>query len=264
MSLLEALVLGMLHGLADVFPVSVSGHRAFVGQIFFDEISYPANFLGTMNLATALAVLLALRGEVSGIFRSLHRGRGAGRKVGLLVLVAVLPAGVVLYAFRDATAGVYADLFAVGVLLLVSGLLLYIGEELGKRTRPLESLSVPGAILVGLFQTLAVLPGISRSGAAVCGAMLAGITREAAVRFALLLSVMMLTFTGLWRILYVESEPVAGGGSVFLVGSVAALVCGYGAARVVLALAREFSMMIYAYYLWLAGVLVILFGTVLN
>jgi undecaprenyl-diphosphatase len=263
MSLFEAFVLGVLQGLTDVLPVSASGHRAFVGQVFFGENNYSPNFLGAMNLATALAVLLALRQDMVSIFRSLYQGRGRGRRIGLLVLAAVLPAAVILYAFREAAAGIYEDLFAMGVLLLVSGLLLYIGEELGKRVRPLESLSVPGAILVGLFQTLAVLPGISRPGAAICGAMLAGITREAAARFALLLSVFLLSGTGLWRILYLEPAEPVGAGSV-AVGGLAALVCGYFAARVMVNLARELSMMIYAYYLWGAGVVVILFGTVFN
>ncbi|TCJ20527.1 hypothetical protein E0L93_01515 [Rubrobacter taiwanensis] len=259
MNVLEAFVLGALQGLTDVLPVSASGHRAFVGQAFFGEESYSPDLLGALNLATALAVLLALRGEVVEILRSLRSGRGPGRRVSLLVAAAVTPAAVILYTFREAASGVYDNLFAVGVLLLVSGLLLYIGEELGKRTRPLESLSPPGAILVGLLQTLAVLPGISRPGAAICGAMLAGITREGAARFALLLSVPLLSATGLWRLFYLESveSPDA---KALILSCLTALVCGYAAARLLLVLAREFSMMIYAYYLWTAGVAVILYA----
>ncbi len=255
---LEALVLGVIGGAADFLPVSGSGHRILVGQVLFGR-PYDRGFTGACEISSALAALVALRREVWGLAVAVSRGDSEGRRIGAMLLLAAATAVLISLPFRDAYLGVSGNLLAVvGVLLLVSGLLLYVAEELGRRTRLLGSLSPPGALLIGLLQTLAVLPGISRQGMAVSGGMLVGITREASTRFALLLSIPLLAVTGLWDLSAGQSP--AGTWAVAL-GTTASFVGGFVAIGFLRWYVKEFSLMAFAYYLWVLGVAAIAYGT---
>jgi undecaprenyl-diphosphatase len=250
--LIEALVLGLVGGVADFLPVSGSGHRMLVANILFGG-PYDRGFAGVCEVSSALAAVVALRKEIRRLLHSLAVPGGEGRWVGLLLLAAAVPAVLISLPFRDASPETVRNLAAVGVLLLVSGLLLYVAEELGRRTRPLDSLGLPGALLVGLLQALTVLPGISRTGAAISGAMLAGITREAAIRFALLLSVPLLLFSGVWDL--ASGGEVEGGAAAL--GAAASFAGGYAAVRSLRRFGHGFSTRAFAYYLWVVGVLII-------
>lgn len=256
MGLLEALVLGLLGGVADVLPVGASGHRIVVGRALFGS-PYNPRFAGACEISSALAVLAALRKDVGGLASSALRTEGQGRQLVFLLAVAAVTTVLISLPFVEAAAGVRGNLGMVGVLLLVSGLLLYVAEELGRRTRDLGSLGLPGALLVGLLQTLAVLPGISRTGAAISGGMLLGITREAATRLALLLSVPLLLLSGVWNL----STGGAAGFGVVALGCVASFAGAFVAVGVLRWFVKEFSLMAFAYYLWAAGLLTILYET---
>ena len=177
-------------------PVGGLGHRILVGQILFGE-SYDRGFGGACRISSALAALAALREDVWSLLLAVTRKDGERRRVGAMLLVSAVTAAFISFPFQDAYLGISGNLLAVvGVLLLVSGLLLYVAEELGRRTRSLVSLNPAGALFIGLLQVLAVLPGISRTGMAISGGMLVGITRDAATRFALLLSIPLLLVAG--------------------------------------------------------------------
>lgn len=257
MSWLEALVLGLVGGVTDFFPVGASAHRILAGRVLFGS-GYDRGFAGCCELAAAVAAAVALRREARDLLRPASRGTAG---VLVLILAAAVPAAVFSLPFRDAAATLDDNLAAIGVLLLVSGLLLYVAEEIGRRTRPLEELGMPGALLVGLLQVLAVLPGVSRPGAAISGAMLAGITREAATTFALLVSIPMLVFSGAWDITASAGASGATGRDLAL-GTSAAFAAGFVAVGFLRWAMREFSLMVFAYYLWLLGILTIFYGVV--
>lgn len=255
---LEALVVGFIGGAADFLPVSGSGHRILVEQVFFGE-PYDRGFAGASEVASAVAALVALRKDVRSLLLSVVRRDVEVRRIGAMLLVAAATAALISLPFRDAYLSVSVNLLAVvGVLLLVSGLLLYVAEELGRRTRSLASLNPPGALLIGLLQVLAVLPGISRTGVAVSGGMLVGITREAATRFALLLSIPLLLVDGLWNL---SAGPGSTGAWALALGAAASFVGGFLAIGVLRWYVREFSLMTFAYYLWVLGIAAIAYGT---
>lgn len=177
----------------------------------------------------------------------------------MLLLVAAAATALISLPFRDAYLGVSGNLLAVvGVLLLVSGLLLYVAEELGRRTRSLAALNPPGALLIGLLQVLAVLPGISRPAAAISGGMLVGVTREDSTRFALLLSIPLLLVAGVWDL---NAGQSSAGAWTIALGTSASFVGGFLAVGFLRWYVREFSLMAFAYYLWVVGVLAIAYGT---
>lgn len=248
MGLFEAIIAGLVGGAAEMLPVGAPAHQALAERVFFDS-PYNRSFAGACEIAVALAALVALRTEVGELARSVANRGAEGRPMLFIVLAATVPAALIQVPFREAALGLLRDLAAVGVLLLVSGLLLYVAEEIGRRSRLLEQLGTPGALLIGLLQAPAVLPGVSRTGAAICGGMLVGITREAATRFAILLSIPLLLFFGAQDLLQGTVPPADAA-----LGATAAFAGAFGAARFMLAFSRASSMMVFAYYLWAVGV----------
>lgn len=250
--------MGLVGGLADFLPVGGTGHRVLIGQALFGT-AYDRGFAGACELSSALAALVALRREVGSLALGVVRREAEGRRIGMMLLIAATTAALISLPFRDAYLGVSDNLLAVvGVLLLVSGLLLYVAEELGRRSRSLVSLSTPGALLVGLLQVLAVLPGISRTGVAISGGMLVGFTRESSTRFALLLSIPLLAVTGLWDLSAGQSS--AGAWAVAF-GATAAFIGGFLAIGFLRWYVREFSLMVFAYYLWVIGIAAVAYDT---
>ncbi len=250
--------MGLVGGVADFLPVGGFGHRILVGQILFGE-PYDRGFAGVGEISSALAALVALRKEVRSLMLAAARKGTEGRQIGAMLLVAAATVALISLPFRGAYLGVSNSLLAVvGVLLLVSGLLLYVAEELGRRTRSLATLNPPGALLIGLLQVLAVLPGISRTGMAISGGMLVGITREDSVRFALLLSIPLLFFAGLWD-LSAGQDSTVGALATFL-GAAASFAGGFLAVGFLRWYVREFSLMAFAYYLWGLGIVAIAYG----
>ena len=248
-------MVGLIGGITELVPVSSSGHQALAGEVLFGR-PYDRGFAGICAFSAALAVPVALWKEFRGLLRTLFFGGGSGRQVGGLLAAAAVLAALISTPFRNVAVEASENLGQVGVLLLVSGLLLYIAEELGRRARPIEDLGLPGALLIGLLETLAVLPGISRPGAAISGGLLVGLNREAATRFALLLSVPLLVLTGVWNL---SSGGEAPGSGAVLVGGAAAFIGAYVGARLVIGFARRFSMTLFAYYLWAVGLFAILY-----
>ena len=176
-----------------------------------------------------------------------------------MLLIAAVTTMLISLPFRDAYLGISKNLLAVvGVLLLVSGLLLYVAEELGRRTRSLAALNPPGALLIGLLQVISVLPGISRPATAISGGMLVGITREDSTRFALLLSIPLLAVAGVWDLTAGQSS--AGAWTIAL-GTSASFVGGFAAVGFLRWYVREFSLMAFAYYLWILGISAIAYDT---
>ena len=250
--------MGLVGGVADFLPVGGTGHRVLIGQILFGT-PYDRGFAGVCEMSSALAALVALRKEVGSLALGVAQREAEGRRIGAMLLVAAVTAALISLPFQDAYLGVSNNLLAVvGVLLLVSGLLLYVAEELGRRTRSLASLSTPGALLVGLLQVLAVLPGISRTGMAISGGMLVGITREASTRFALLLSIPLLAATGLWDLSSGQSSACAW---TFAFGVTASFIGGFLAIGFLRWYVREFSLMVFAYYLWAIGIAAVAYDT---
>ncbi|MGB3634275.1 MAG: undecaprenyl-diphosphate phosphatase [Rubrobacteraceae bacterium] len=255
MNLFEAFLVGFVGGISDFLPVGGSGHRILMERVFFGG-TYNREFSGICQIFAALAAVVALRKEITDSLRSIGHPGGEGRRVAALLLAATATATFISLPFANAYAGLSGDIVVVGVLFLVSGLLIYIAEEIGRRTHPLGSLKLPGAMLVGLLGALAALPGISRTGATISGGMLLGLTRESATRFALFLSVPLLVVSGIWDISSGGGE-VGPWASVF--GAAASFVGGFLAVGFLRWYAREFSFMVFAYYLWVVGVFTIVY-----
>lgn len=254
MSFLESFLIGLVGGISDFLPVGGSGHRILLGRLVFDR-AYDREFAGLCEISAALAATVALQKEIVELRPSLKSPGNRKNRVLASLLGATVIAALISLPFGDAYAEVSGDLVVVGTLLLVSGLLIYVAEEIGRRTHPLDSLKLPGAILLGLLGALALLPGVSRTGSTFSGGLLLGLTREAATQFALLLSIPLLIVSGVWNL---SSGEGGVGAWATVAGFVAAFAGGFLAVVFLRWYAKRFSFKLFAYYLWAVGVFTIL------
>jgi undecaprenyl-diphosphatase len=208
-TIFQAIVLGLLQGAFELFPVSSLGHSVIIPGLLGWNITPSSNdfivFLVATHMATAL-VLLAFYREtwvriVKGIFRSLEqreiRASDSDAKLGWLLVVGTVPAGLIGLLFEQQIRSIFVTARSAAFFLMVNGLLLLGAEYLRRRAKKSASgtidqrvatLSYPKAVGVGAAQALALIPGLSRSGASMAGGLLAGLSNEDSAHFAFLLA----------------------------------------------------------------------------
>src|SRR3972149_6089044 len=190
MSIYAAMVLGLIQGLPEFLPVSSPGHLA-VAQHFIPGFAQPGLLFDiVLHLGTLLAVLIYFRREVGLLIWALGPGDGRAtwRRVWMTLIVGTLPAVLAALLFGPVIERSFDQLWVAGIGLLVTGALLLGSRRLTLGGRALGDMGARDALTVGLFQSAALLPGISRSGSTIVGGVLRGLSHDAAARFSFLLS----------------------------------------------------------------------------
>ena len=190
MTILQALILGIIQGLTEFLPVSSSGHLELVKFLFGDE-SLPQEsltFTVVLHFATALSTLVVFRKEVFEIFKGLFQFKWNEELIfSLKIIISMLPAVLVgLFFEKELEALFSGQILLVGIMLLVTAALLFLADR-AKNTN--KNVSYTNAFIIGISQAIAMLPGISRSGATISTSVLLGVDRERAARFSFLMVV---------------------------------------------------------------------------
>jgi undecaprenyl-diphosphatase len=262
-SYLEAILLGLLQALTEFLPVSSSGHLV-LAQAWFGEHDVDVLFNVLLHTATMAAVIVYFRREILELVCGLAGRSGrtppfAGyerRAVGLIALSNV-PTGVIgLFVERYLEDAVSTPFF-VGLMLLVTGCLLWVGRGRAS-TRAIADMTAADALLIGVAQGVAVLPGLSRAGVTIVVAILLGMERTLAAKFSLLISIPAIAGATLLQALDADTSALAVG--PYLGGMVLAGVVGYGAIHLIIALVREQGFFRFAYYVWPLGAVAIATG----
>ncbi len=235
MSLIEALVLGLVQGLTEFVPVSSSGHLTLVPFIIgWDEPSLA--FTVAVHLGTLVAVTWMYRERVRSIIVTALRWKDAtepDRAVLKLVTIATVPAAVIGAAFNGPIGRLFERPVIAAFLLGVTGYFLFATETVVSQreeaAREGEDMNTVDAGVIGLAQAAAILPGISRSGATIGAGMRRGLSREAAAHFSFLMSIPIIAGALLFEIPDMLDEGLAGNGAAFAVGIVTAGVSGFAA-----------------------------------
>lgn len=214
---LEAIILGLIQGLTEFLPISSSAHLRIVGEFLPAAADPGATFTAITQLGTEAAVVIYFRHRIAGVirawFRSLRPGwveaarRDPQVRLGWLVILGTIPIVLAGFFLQDVIRSAFRSLWIVAVVLIVFGLLLGLADWLGRRARDIDRLSYPHGLLVGLAQMLALVPGVSRSGASTSAALALGYTRTAAAEFAFLLAVPAVFGSGLYELLTAFREP---------------------------------------------------------
>jgi undecaprenyl-diphosphatase len=273
--ILEALILGLVQGLTEFLPISSSAHLRILGELLPSAQDPGATFTAITQLGTETAVVIYFRREIGQIitawFRSLGRGGGRhgtrpGRddpdvRMGWIVILGTIPIVLVGFFAQEYIRSTFRSLWLIAIVLIVFGILLGLADLLGRRTKRLEDLSYRDGILVGLAQMLALIPGVSRSGASTSAGLALGYERPAAAQFSFLLAVPAVFGSGLYELVTAIREP---GEAVFgWVETAAATVVAFGVGLAVIAflmnyIKRRSFLPFVIYRLLLGGTLLVL------
>jgi len=202
MNVLEAIVLGIVQGIAEFLPISSSGHLILAREVLGLQVPEGLAVDATLQLATALAVVLYFRNDLLSIARGawdMLRGKDVVRETRVLLvalLIGTVPAVLAGLFLEDMMDTVFRSAHLVAWVLIAGSVLFLIAERVYVRQEERRELTVSKGLWIGLFQTLALVPGMSRSGATIAGGMLLGLSRETAARFSFLLSVPIILGSG--------------------------------------------------------------------
>lgn len=262
MSVLEAIIYGLVQGLTEFLPVSSSGHLALFNAFIFQRsgtggFDEPLTMSILVHVASLLAILFAFRREVLALLTR-------DRRLGLFILAATVPAMIAGLLFHDALEQINEQPVLVAILLMMTGLVLAAGEVFARRRRALcaeHEMSFWQAISVGVAQAFALLPGISRSGTTISAARALGLTREGAVRFSFLLAIPAIAAAGGYESLEIFKNgfPNDIGFVAASAGFIASFVSSLLAIMLLLNLVRRVGLWVFSPYLWVIGSAAILY-----
>lgn len=262
MSIFEAVVLGLIQGLTEFLPVSSSAHlRVFAA--FFQWPDPGAAFTAVTQIGTELAVVLYFRKRIWAVMSTWLRSlvnrdlRGdVNARIGWYVILATIPIGVLGLLLEDQIDSAFRDLRLIALTLIVFGLILGAVDHFARREREMEDLTLGRGIVFGLFQTLALIPGVSRSGATITGGRLLGFNRPAAAEFAFLIALPAVFASGLYKMLDIGDGGYAGW-TATIVGTLVAFVIGYIVIAWLMKFISTHSFMPFVYYRIALGVLIL-------
>jgi undecaprenyl-diphosphatase len=267
MSLFEAIVLGIVQGLTEFLPISSTGHLrivpAFVG---WDDPG--SAFTAVIQLGTTVAVLIYFREDLWRIARawlsSLRRGGAGARsspdaRIGWYIVIGTIPIGIFGLAFKHDIEHGARSLYLIGTVLIVFGFVMLAAERYGRRERKMESLTPVDGIFIGVAQALALVPGVSRSGATISAGLFRGLTREAAARYSFLLSTPAIVLAALFELKGIVdgSEHVHASTADILVATAFAFVVGYWSISFLLRFITRHGLVWFVVYRVLLGALVL-------
>ncbi len=263
MSLIEAIVLGIVQGLTEFLPVSSSGHLELTKTILGDNSVPEESLMMTVVLhaATALSTIVIFRKDISELLRGLFQFKNNEQfQYSLKIVISMIPAAMVGVLLEDEIEQLFGgQILLVGLMLLVTGTLLFLADK-AKNTRKIVSL--PNALVIGIAQAIAILPGISRSGATISTSVLLGIDRQKAARFSFLMVVPL--------ILGKMAKDIASGDlmesqtetSLLIVGFIAAFIAGLLACQWMIGLVRKSQLKYFSFYCYLVGLAAIIYTLV--
>jgi undecaprenyl-diphosphatase len=265
MSLLEAIVLGVVQGLTEFLPISSTGHLRIV-PAFLGWEDPGAAFTAVTQLGTMAAVLLYFREDLTriglawlGSVRDRSRRREFDARLGWYIVLGTVPIGVLGVLFKDQIETGARDLYLVGIALIVFGLIMYVADHMATRRRQIEEVETRDGFWVGMAQALALVPGVSRSGATITAGLFLGLDRAAAARFSFLLSVPAIVLSGLFELASIidgEEGQHAGTGSL-LVATSLAFVVGYASIAFLLRFLTTHTLFVFVAYRVVLGAIVL-------
>jgi undecaprenyl-diphosphatase len=274
MNLLQAIILGVIQGLTEFIPVSSTGHLILAQKwMGIERTMTPEQitaFVAVMQLGTLAAVIVYFIRDIMSITMGFLQGnllwlqgvrdaspRKAAR-MGWLIIIGSLPIGTVgLLAKETIEGNLTKNLKLIGLSLIVWAILLYIAEQVGKRRNEIEHIGVREALIVGLAQVFSLIPGSSRSGTTITGALFAGMSREAAARFSFLLSIPAIGASGLLE--FKEALDLLSGVSMInlSVATAVSAVVGYASIAFLISYLRRHSTYAFIIYRLIVGAIVL-------
>ena len=265
MSLIQALILGFIQGLTEFLPISSSGHLVIFQNLlglkqtnlFFDV---------AVHFGTLLAILAVLWQEVLSLIKGsffflTYTLRGQKDNLGEqdstmarlagLIVIGLIPTGLIGFFMRDVFTLLFSSMLAVGIMLLITGTILWITRMAGEGDKDTDTVSVVDAIIIGFVQGLAIAPGISRSGATISFGLFRKLKKSVAVRFSFLLSIPAI----LGAMILEWENPLLQEGELLnmIAGTLIAAIVGYICLRILIQMVQKGHLYFFSPYCWAVG-----------
>lgn len=278
MTLIESIILGIVQGLTEFLPVSSSGHLALLQHFFNIDGEKVLLFSVMLHMGTLFSLIVVyyktlwdLILELFATIADLVKGRGLQmdknetRKLGIMIVVATIPTALIGLLFNDFFESLYTSIMVIGFALIVTGAILIFAEKVREQNlnKSLKEMKLKDAIFVGICQGIAIVPGISRSGATISGSLVRGLKRETAIKFAFLISFPTILGAG---ILEIPKALAAGTGGedmgVMLVGMAFAAAFGIAAIKSMIKIVTDKKLYMFSVYTGIVGLAVVVYSFV--
>jgi undecaprenyl-diphosphatase len=278
MTILQAIILGIVQGLTEFIPVSSTAHLVFASRLvgLYNGVGATLKAeqttatIAVIQLGTLLAVLIYFARDIIDITRAFvsdhlallkgnnrvdgSKSLSQGAWLGWLVIIGSIPVAVVGLLFKKQIEGTFTkNLWVIATMMIVVAVLLALAELVGKKERSMEQLGISDALAVGGAQVLALIPGSSRSGSTIMGGLFAGLTRETAARFSFLLSIPAIAASGLLELKEAIHKLPDGTYLPLVVATVVSGIVGYASIWFLLRFLRTHSTAVFIVYRFLVG-----------
>jgi len=274
MNLIQAIILGIIQGLTEFIPISSTGHLILAEKwMGLEQAMTPEQitaFVAVIQLGTLAAVIVYFIGDIMTITTGFIQGNWLwlqgvrdhsarkGARLGWLIIIGTLPIGLIgLLAKKIIEGNLTKNLLVIGVAMIVWAILLFLAEQFGNRRNEIDHINIREALVVGVAQAFALIPGSSRSGTTITAALFAGMTRESAARFSFLLSIPAIGASGLLE-LKQALHLLSGVSMVNLAVSTAvSAVVGYASIAFLISYLRRHSTYVFIVYRLIVGAIVL-------
>jgi len=273
LSLIEAILLGIIQGLTEFLPISSTGHLTVAGKLMnLVSPEHPEQwtaFIAIIQLGTLLAVLVYFWNDLISIVKDFFvdnlvkknkfSEQSANSKLGWLIIIGTIPVVIIGLAFKDAIEGALTkNLYVIAASLIVLALILALAEKIAKFKKDLEHITIIDSIVIGLAQALALIPGSSRSGTTITAGLFVGLKRETAARFSFLLSVPAVLGSGILQLFealeFVDQAMIVN----IVVATIVSAISGYLAIDFLLKYLRKNSTFLFVYYRIALGLIILI------
>jgi len=257
-TIIQSILFGLLQGLTEFLPISSSGHLAALYH-FFGVEEHTLFFTVCLHVGTLVAVFIFFWNDILSLFSTQKR-------LGLLIVIGSVPTAIMAFFFSGLVERLFAEIRVVGVMLIVTGIWLAIGSIVSNRRNPTSSahsgLKVWQALLVGISQGVALIPGISRSGATISTALICGTERELSVRYSFLLSIPAILGAFLHQLKEINWSAIYPEFTFFtlLIGTIVAMLTGLVSLRVLSKITIKGKLHYFTPYCFAIGLFLFLFG----
>ncbi len=252
MGILSAIILGIIEGATEFIPVSSTGHLIIARQFLGINNSYGLSFDAVLQLATALALVAYFWSDILRLINSffawvLRKPLEQKERVLLAsIIIGTVPAVIAGLLLEKKMETIFRDVHLVAWALLAGSVLMWLAQRFSSENK---ILTLSKGIIIGFFQCLALVPGVSRSGATISGGLFSGLSRDEAVRFSFLLSVPILLGSGLKKLFEIRGDLVSSGlGLPLLFGSIAAFIVGLISIQFLIKYLRRRDLNLFIYY----------------
>lgn len=276
MTYLQAVILGLVQGLAEFLPISSSGHLAILENFFGIKEDNMLFFAVMLHFGTLLSVFVVFWKDIVELVKELiltikdligKKGLRLEerpiRKLGVMIIVACIPTAIIGFIFGDVFEGIYSKPILIAVMFIITGLLLLAAETWGGGKRNIENLNYRNSIFIGIVQGLAIIPGISRSGSTLFASLLCKLDREFAVKYVFLISIPTILGSLILELPDGIKQGMNGQSwGAVIVGLIVAFLSGLFAVKVMLKVVSNKKLKYFSFYLFALAAAVIIYSLV--